>query len=461
MEAVILAAGRGTRMRSQLPKVLHTVGNKPMLIHVINSAESAGAKKIHVVVGNDGEQVKEQVRRFFIRNEVSWILQRKQLGTAHAVQQAVPHFESKAEGDHILVLYGDVPLIKPDTLVQLLLNTKTGSIGILTLFTENNQGLGRILRDESNKIMGIVEEKDATDLQKEIKEVNSGIMALPADKLGGWLAKIENNNQQSEYYLTDIIELAASEKVAISSVVISNEIEAQGVNDKSQMALLERHFQMTKCKELLDKGVIIKDPSRVDIRGELSCGKDVEIDFNTLFEGDVTLGNNVKIGPNAIIKDSSIGDDTQILPGTIIEGSTIGEETILGPNARIRPGTILGNKVKVGNFVETKKAILGEGTKANHLAYIGDAEIGKNCNIGAGTIFCNYDGANKHKTLLGDNVFIGSNSVLVAPVKLEDDSFVAAGSAVNTNIPKGNLAVGRTKQRNISGWKRPSKNTEN
>ena len=461
MEAVILAAGRGTRMHSQLPKVLHTVGNKPMLIHVINSAESAGAKKIHVVVGNDGEQVKEQVRRFFIRNEVSWILQRKQLGTAHAVQQAVPHFESKAEGDHILVLYGDVPLIKPDTLVQLLLNTKTGSIGILTLFTENNQGLGRILRDESNKIMGIVEEKDASDLQKEIKEVNSGIMALPADKLGGWLAKIENNNQQSEYYLTDIIELAASEKVAISSVVISNEVEAQGVNDKSQLALLERHFQMTKCKELLDKGVIIKDPSRVDIRGELSCGKDVEIDFNTLFEGDVTLGNNVKIGPNAIIKDSSIGDDTQILPGTIIEGSTIGEETILGPNARIRPGTILGNKVKVGNFVETKKAILGEGTKANHLAYIGDAEIGKNCNIGAGTIFCNYDGANKHKTLLGDNVFIGSNSVLVAPVKLEDDSFVAAGSAVNTNIPKGNLAVGRTKQRNISGWKRPSKNTEN
>ena len=461
MEAVILAAGRGTRMHSQLPKVLHTVGNKPMLIHVINSAESAGAKKIHVVVGNDGERIKEQVRRFPIQNEVSWILQREQLGTAHAVQQAVPHFESKAEGDHILVLYGDVPLIKPDTLVQLLLNTKTGSIGILTLLTENNRGLGRILRDESNKIMGIVEEKDASDLQKEIKEVNSGIMALPADRLGSWLGKIENNNQQSEYYLTDIIELAASEKVAISSVVISNEIEAQGVNDKSQLALLERHFQMTKCKELLDKGVIIKDPSRVDIRGELSCGQDVEIDFNTLFEGDVTLGNNVKIGPNAIIKDSSIGDDTQILPGTIIEGSTIGEETILGPNARIRPGTILGNKVKVGNFVETKKAILGEGTKANHLAYIGDAEIGKNCNIGAGTIFCNYDGANKHKTLLGDNVFIGSNSVLVAPVKLEDDSFVAAGSAVNTNIPKGNLAVGRTKQRNISGWKRPSKNTEN
>tara|TARA_B000000565_G_scaffold57344_1_gene38075 strand:- start:3310 stop:4695 length:1386 start_codon:yes stop_codon:yes gene_type:complete len=461
MEAVILAAGRGTRMHSRLPKVLHTVGDKPMLIHVINSAESAGAKKIHVVVGNDGEQVKEQVRRFFIRNEVSWILQREQLGTAHAVQQAVPHFESKAEGDHILVLYGDVPLIKPDTLVQLLSNTKTGSIGILTLLTENNRGLGRILRDKSKEIIGIVEEKDASELQKEIKEVNSGIMALPADRLAGWLGRIENNNQQSEYYLTDIIELAVSEKVAINSVVIPNEIEAQGVNDKSQLALVERHFQMTKCAELLEKGVILRDPSRVDIRGELTCGQDVEIDFNTLFEGNVTLGSNVKIGPNVIIKDSSIGNDTQILPGTIIESSIIGEETILGPNARIRPGTILGNKVKVGNFVETKKAILGEGTKANHLAYIGDAEIGKNCNIGAGTIFCNYDGANKHKTLLGDNVFIGSNSVLVAPVKLEDDSFVAAGSAVNTNIPKGNLAVGRTKQRNISGWKRPSKNTEN
>ena len=461
MEAVILAAGRGTRMHSRLPKVLHTVGDKPMLIHVINSAESAGAKKIHVVVGNDGEQVKEQVRRFFIRNEVSWILQREQLGTAHAVQQAVPHFESKAEGDHILVLYGDVPLIKPDTLVQLLSNTKTGSIGILTLLTENNRGLGRILRDKSKEIIGIVEEKDASELQKEIKEVNSGIMALPADRLAGWLGRIENNNKQSEYYLTDIIELAVSEKVAINSVVIPNEIEAQGVNDKSQLALVERHFQMTKCAELLEKGVILRDPSRVDIRGELTCGQDVEIDFNTLFEGNVTLGSNVKIGPNVIIKDSSIGNDTQILPGTIIESSIIGEETILGPNARIRPGTILGNKVKVGNFVETKKAILGDGTKANHLAYIGDAEIGKNCNIGAGTIFCNYDGANKHKTLLGDNVFIGSNSVLVAPVKLEDDSFVAAGSAVNTNIPKGNLAVGRTKQRNISGWKRPSKNTEN
>ena len=286
-------------------------------------------------------------------------------------------------------------------------------------------------------------------------------MALPADRLAGWLGRIENNNQQSEYYLTDIIELAVSEKVAINSVVIPNEIEAQGVNDKSQLALVERHFQMTKCAELLEKGVILRDPSRADIRGELTCGQDVEIDFNTLFEGNVTLGSNVKIGPNVIIKDSSIGNDTQILPGTIIESSIIGEETILGPNARIRPGTILGNKVKVGNFVETKKAILGDGTKANHLAYIGDAEIGKNCNIGAGTIFCNYDGANKHKTLLGDNVFIGSNSVLVAPVKLEDDSFVAAGSAVNTNIPKGNLAVGRTKQRNITGWKRPSKNTQN
>ena len=283
MEAVILAAGRGTRMHSRLPKVLHTVGDKPMLIHVINSAESAGAKKIHVVVGNDGEQVKEQVRRFFIRNEVSWILQREQLGTAHAVQQAVPHFESKAEGDHILVLYGDVPLIKPDTLVKLLSNTKTGSIGILTLLTENNRGLGRILRDKSNEIIGIVEEKDASELQKEIKEVNSGIMALPADRLSRWLGRIENNNQQSEYYLTDIIELAVSEKVAINSVVIPNEIEAQGVNDKSQLALVERHFQMTKCAELLEKGVILRDPSRVDIRGELTCGQDVEIDFCLLY----------------------------------------------------------------------------------------------------------------------------------------------------------------------------------
>ena len=460
MEAVILAAGKGTRMHSQLPKVLHTIGSKPMLAHVIDSAESAGARKIHIIVGNDGEQVKDQILNSASQIKVSWVLQKEQLGTAHAVLQAVPYFETKAQDDHILVLYGDVPLIKPDTLRQLLASTRAGAIGILTLITKNNKGLGRILRNESNDVIGIVEEKDASDLQKEIKEVNSGIMALPVARLESWLNRVENNNQQSEYYLTDIIGLAVSEKVAINSVVVINEIEAQGVNDKSQLALVERHFQMTKCTQLLEEGVILKDPSRTDIRGELSCGNDVEIDFNTLFEGSVMLGDNVKIGPNTIIKDSSIGNGTQILPGTIIEGATIGEETILGPNARIRPGTILGNKVKVGNFVETKKAILGEGTKANHLAYIGDAEIGKNCNIGAGTIFCNYDGANKHKTILGNNVFVGSNSVLVAPVKLEDDSFVAAGSAINTNVPEGHLAVGRAKQRTISGWKRPTKNTK-
>ena len=460
MEAVILAAGKGTRMHSQLPKVLHTIGSKPMLAHVIDSAESAGARKIHIIVGNDGEQVKAQILNSASQVEVSWVIQKEQLGTAHAVLQAVPYFETKAQDDHILVLYGDVPLIKPDTLRQLLASTRADAIGILTLITKNNEGLGRILRNESNDVIGIVEEKDASDLQKEIKEVNSGIMALPVARLESWLNRVENNNQQSEYYLTDIIGLAVSEKVAINSVVVINEIEAQGVNDKSQLALVERHFQMTKCTQLLEEGVILKDPSRTDIRGELSCGNGVEIDFNTLFEGSVMLGDNVKIGPNTIIKDSSIGNGTQILPGTIIEGATIGEETILGPNARIRPGTILGNRVKVGNFVETKKAILGEGTKANHLAYIGDAEIGKNCNIGAGTIFCNYDGANKHKTILGNNVFVGSNSVLVAPVKLEDDSFVAAGSAINTNVPEGHLAVGRAKQRTISGWKRPTKNTK-
>ena len=460
MEAVILAAGKGTRMHSQLPKVLHTIGSKPMLAHVIDSAESAGARKIHIIVGNDGEQVKAQILNSASQVEVSWVIQKEQLGTAHAVLQAVPYFETKAQDDHILVLYGDVPLIKPDTLRQLLASTRAGAIGILTLITENNKGLGRILRNESNDVIGIVEEKDASDLQKEIKEVNSGIMALPVARLESWLNRVENNNQQSEYYLTDIIGLAVSEKVAINSVVVINEIEAQGVNDKSQLALVERHFQMTNCTQLLEEGVILKDPSRTDIRGELSCGNGVEIDFNTLFEGSVMLGDNVKIGPNTIIKDSSIGNGTQILPGTIIEGATIGEETTLGPNARIRPGTILGNRVKVGNFVETKKAILGEGTKANHLAYIGDAEIGKNCNIGAGTIFCNYDGANKHKTILGNNVFVGSNSVLVAPVKLEDDSFIAAGSAINTNVPEGHLAVGRAKQRTISGWKRPTKNTK-
>ena len=457
MEAVILAAGKGTRMHSKLPKVLHTVGNKPMLAHVIDSAASAGAKKIHVVVGNDGKQVKDKIRSFTFQNKISWVLQAEQLGTAHAVQKAIPHIGTKTRNEHILVLYGDVPLIRPDTLRQLLASTRANTIGILTLITAKNRGLGRILRDESSEIIGIVEEKDASDSQKEIQEVNSGIMALPVGQLESWFGRIERNNQQSEYYLTDIVALAVAEKVAISSVVVANEMEVQGVNDKSQLVLVERHFQMTKSKALLEKGVMLKDPSRVDIRGELNCGHDVEIDINTLFEGNVTLGDNVKIGPNAVIKDSSIGNGTQILPNTIIEGATIGEETILGPSARIRPGTILKNKVKIGNFVETKNAVIGKGSKANHLAYIGDAEIGENCNIGAGTIFCNYDGANKHKSVLGDNVFIGSNSVLVAPVNLERDSFVAAGSAINANVPEGHLAVGRAKQRNISGWKRPSK----
>ena len=343
------------------------------------------------------------------------------------------------------------------TLNQLLENSDQSSVSLLTLATEHNHGFGRIVRDGENQVIAIVEEKDTSTEQKEITEVNSGIMAVPGARLAGWLERLDNSNEQAEYYLTDIVALAVQDGCKINALTISDENEVQGINDKTQLAQLETHLQMTNNSKLMEKGVTLRDPARVDVRGELDCGQDVEIDVNVLFEGKVTLGNNVSIGANVIIKDSTIGDGSEILPNSNIDGAKIGEETAIGPSARIRPGTILSKGVKIGNFVETKNAVIGAGSKANHLAYIGDAEIGENCNIGAGTIFCNYDGANKHKSILGDNVFVGSNSVLVAPLSLDDNSFIAAGSTINSDVPTDNLAVGRGKQRNIKGWKRPTK----
>jgi bifunctional UDP-N-acetylglucosamine pyrophosphorylase / glucosamine-1-phosphate N-acetyltransferase len=354
-------------------------------------------------------------------------------------------------------LYGDVPLITPETLTKLLDRADKSSLSLLTLLTTNNRGLGRIIRNELNSVIAIVEERDATEQQKQITEVNSGIMAVPALKLKEWLQSINKANNQSEYYLTDIVALAAKEGCRINPLAIEDEFEVQGVNDKTQLALLERHLQMTNNKKLLEQGVTLRDPARVDVRGELSCGKDVVIDVNVIFEGRVFIGDNVSIGANVIVKDSSIGDGSKILAGTNIDGAEIKKTTSIGPSARIRPGTVLNNNVKIGNFVETKNVLIGEGSKANHLAYIGDAEIGEGCNIGAGTIFCNYDGANKHKTILGNNVFIGSNTVLVAPLNIADNAFVAAGSAINCDVPNDSLALARGKQRNIAGWKRPTK----
>ncbi len=455
LDIVILAAGKGTRMNSNLPKVLHRIGGDSMLGHVLSAASQLQAAKTHIVVGFGADEIREN---FADRADLQWAMQEQQLGTGHAVMQAMPGVDVSDSDKKILVLYGDVPLINFDTLSKLVQQSETNTLSILTLVTDRPTGLGRIVRDDGGKILAIVEEKDASEEQKQIKEINTGIMVISAPKLNFWLDALCNDNAQGEYYLTDVVAMAAADAdCALAAMVINDENEVQGVNDKAQLATLERHYQMNKADQLLEAGVLLRDPSRIDIRGELTTGSDVEIDINALFEGKVTLGNGVKVGANVCIKDSTIADNAHILPGSIIEGADIGERASVGPYARIRPGTVLKQDTKIGNFVETKNAIIGKGSKASHLAYIGDAELGENVNIGAGTIFCNYDGVSKHKTLIGNNVFIGSNSVLVAPVKLADNAFVAAGSSVNSDVPADTLAVGRAKQRNISGWKRPTK----
>jgi bifunctional UDP-N-acetylglucosamine pyrophosphorylase/glucosamine-1-phosphate N-acetyltransferase len=455
LDIVILAAGKGTRMNSNRPKVLHRIGGDSMLGHVLSAASQLQAAKTHIVVGYGADAIREN---FADREDLQWALQEQQLGTGHAVMQAMLGVDVSDRDKKVLVLYGDVPLTNFDTLSKLVQQSETNTLSILTLVTDRPTGLGRIVRDDAGKILAIVEEKDASEEQKQIKEINTGIMVIPAAKLNSWLDALGNDNAQGEYYLTDVVAMAAADAdCALAAMVINDENEVQGVNDKAQLATLERHYQMNKADQLLEAGVLLRDPSRIDIRGELTTGSDVEIDINALFEGKVTLGNGVKVGANVCIKDSTIADNVNILPGSIIEGADIGERASVGPYARIRPGTVLKEDTKIGNFVETKNAIIGKGSKASHLAYIGDAEIGENVNIGAGTIFCNYDGVNKHKTLIGNNVFIGSNSVLVAPVKLADNTFVAAGSSVNSDVPADTLTVGRAKQRNISGWKRPTK----
>jgi len=468
LDVVILAAGKGTRMNSNLPKVMHKIAGKPMIEHVVDCASSLGTEHIHLVVGHGADVIK----RHFLGDdshegyvsyegrkgsELSFVSQDNQLGTGHAVQQAMPNIPARSVEDRVLVLYGDVPLVSKDTLQELIDTSATAPLGVLTLFTQNPEGLGRIIRDDSHQLRAIVEERDASEEQKGINEVNSGILVSSAIELKDWLSRLSNDNAQSEYYLTDIIAMAVADGHVVESLTTGDEYEVQGVNDKLQLCMLERHFQMIQAQALLATGVTVMDPTRVDIRGDISYGRDLTIDVNVVLEGQIKLGNNVSIGANCLIKDATLGDDVTLLPGTIIDGAVIGNAATIGPYARLRPGTVLADSVKIGNFVETKKAVMGNGSKANHLAYIGDATIGANVNIGAGTIFCNYDGVNKHTTTLGDNVFVGSNSVLVAPVELENGVFVAAGSVINRAVPSDNLAVGRAKQRNVTGWKRPAK----
>ncbi|WP_158175057.1 bifunctional UDP-N-acetylglucosamine diphosphorylase/glucosamine-1-phosphate N-acetyltransferase GlmU [Grimontia hollisae] len=447
--AVILAAGKGTRMYSNLPKVLHTLAGKPMVKHVIDTCSSLGAKRLHLVYGHGGEAMKAALAD----EPVNWVLQAEQLGTGHAVNQAAPEF---ADDEQVLVLYGDVPLISEQTIENLLDAQPDGGIALLTVVLDNPAGYGRIVR-RNGPVVAIVEDKDASQEQKLIKEINTGVMVATGRDLRRWLSQLKSDNAQGEYYLTDVIAIAHDEGRAVEAVHPESTIEVEGVNNRIQLARLERAYQAAQAEKLLESGVMLRDPARFDLRGQLQCGTDVEIDVNVVIEGSVTLGDNVVIGAGCVLKDCEIDDNTVVRPYSVIEGASVGEDCTVGPFARLRPGAELVEDAHVGNFVEVKNARIGKGSKANHLTYLGDAEIGERVNIGAGTITCNYDGANKHKTVIEDDVFVGSDSQLVAPVIIKKGATVGAGTTLTSDVDEGQLVITRTKARTIDGWKRPQK----
>jgi bifunctional UDP-N-acetylglucosamine pyrophosphorylase/glucosamine-1-phosphate N-acetyltransferase len=449
-DIVILAAGKGTRMQSDLPKVLHKLAGKPLLAHVITAAKTICDAEQIIVTGHGAELVEKT----FVDSGGQFVQQTEQLGTAHAVNMAVPHLRDQSK---VLILYGDVPLIKPATIDKMLAAVEGKTIGLLTINLENPMGYGRIVRNHAGMIESIVEQKDASEEQLLISEINTGVLALGAEQLKAWLPQIDNNNAQGEYYLTDLIAIATTNGYQIASIQPTSATEVEGVNNRIQLSQLERAHQLELAEALMLSGTTLADPSRFDQRGDLSAGQDNFIDVNCLFEGTVTIGSNVSIGPNCQIIDSTIGDGVEIKANTVIEHAVIGDQAIIGPFARIRPGTELGKNTKIGNFVETKKAIVGDGSKINHLSYVGDTDLGCGVNVGAGTITCNYDGVNKHQTKIGDGAFIGSNSTLIAPVTVGENGFVAAGSTLTQDVSADALAVSRTKQRNIPGWKRPTK----
>ena len=452
LSTIILAAGQGTRMRSDLPKVLQPLAGRPLLSHVLDCAAALAADDVCVVYGHGGEAVKTA----FPDDALRWALQAEQLGTGHALQQAMP---DTPEDHRVLVLFGDVPLLMPETCQRLLDETPTEDVAVLSVDMDDPTGYGRIIR-EGNKVSCIVEEKDAGPDEKAVCEINTGVLVGPANKIRRWLAGLGNDNAQGEYYLTDVIAMAVNDGVAVHGVKADTWTEVMGINDKKQLAEAERALQARLVDELMQQGVGFADPARVDIRGTLKCGKDVFIDVNAVFEGDVELGDGVKIESNNLVRESKLGAGTVLHSNCHIEGARTGNDCEIGPFARLRPGAELANNVKVGNFVEIKKSTVADGSKVNHLTYIGDAEIGTGVNVGAGTITCNYDGVNKHKTNIGDGVFVGSNSTLVAPLNIEQGGFVAAGSTVTKEVGADELAVARVKQRNIAGWQRPSKNEQ-
>jgi len=449
LSVVILAAGKGTRMKSSNPKVLHKLANKPLVEHVYDTAKELGAEEVVVIYGHGGEQVKQTCKHF----DAKWVEQKEQLGTGHAVMQA---FESVNLNNHVLVLYGDVPLTKKETLDELLKDSE-GKVALLSVNLDNPFGYGRILRNDNGQVTGIVEQKDASEEQQKIQEVNTGILACNGETLKRLLNKIDNKNSQGEYYLTDIFELAEKDNIEIKTAQPKASYEVEGVNNRLQLATLERIFQRNIADELMTNGVALADPSRIDIRGNVKINNDVFIDINAVIEGDVKIASGTNIGPNCVIINSSIGENVNIKANCVIENAVIENNCEVGPYARLRPDTHLSQNAKIGNFVEIKKANIGEGSKVNHLSYVGDTEMGKNVNVGAGTITCNYDGANKYKTVIGDNVFVGSDSQLVAPVNISSGVTIGAGTTLTKNVEEDMLVISRSPQKSISGWERPTK----
>ena len=449
LSVVILAAGKGTRMKSSLPKVLHPIAGIPMVQRIINSVEQIGAQSVNLVYGHGADQLKQNITG----THLNWCLQAEQLGTGHAVQQATDYINDE---DDVLILVGDAPLIKPQTLERLLAAKAHADLALLTVELEDATGMGRIIRDGDN-VTAIVEHKDATEEQRQINEINTGMMVIPGADLKRWLGKLEKNNAQGEFYLTDVIEMAANEGKQIRAAHPERQYEVEGVNNRVQLAALERAFQSEQAESAMLAGATLADPNRFDLRGELTVGSDVIIDINVIVQGKVKLGDGVSVGANCILIDCDIDAGAVIEANSIVEQAHVGTGCTVGPFARLRPGTQMLEGSKVGNFVEMKKTTLGKGSKANHLSYLGDTEVGEKANIGAGTITCNYDGVNKSKTLIGNGAFIGSNSSLVAPVSIGANATVGAGSVVNKSVDDEQLAVARGKQRNIDGWQRPTK----
>ena len=447
LSIVILAAGKGMRMNSQLPKVLQPLAGKPILQYVLDTSHSLQPNNISIVAGHKSEMLRELIKD----KNISWRIQDAQLGTGHAVIQAFPDLKS----DKTLILYGDVPLIKKADLQSLVKKSDTG-LAVMTHIKNDANGYGRIIR-EDYEIQGIIEDKDCNEEQKKIKEINTGILAADTKYLKQWLSRLTNENEQKEYYLTDIVKFAVEDNITVSSHEVEEEVSISGVNSKSELAYIERGLQLNKAEELMDKGVTILDPSRIDIRGQLKCGQDVTIDVGCIFEGDVNLGNNVHIKPYSFIKNSDINESSTIEAFSHIDSSKVGSSCRVGPYARLRPGTVLENEVHIGNYVEIKNSLVDQGTKINHLSYIGDSEIGKNVNIGAGTITCNYDGVDKYKTIIEDDVFVGSNTEIVAPLKVGKGATIGAGSTITKDVPKNDLTLSRAQQKTISGWAKPVK----